>query len=61
MSLYNLPLVSWANGTVMIGVFVLVVVGLILAVYLLMNSDKKANWIRIEKNTTEFNTRFFYV
>ncbi|MFC4268187.1 hypothetical protein [Polaribacter marinivivus] len=43
MSLYNLPLVSWANGTVMIGVFVLVVVGLILAVYLLMNSDKKAN------------------
>lgn len=36
----NLPLVSWANGTVMIGVFVLVVIGLVAAVLLLMNSDK---------------------
>lgn len=36
----NLPLVSWANGIVMIGVFVLVVIGLVAAVLLLMNSDK---------------------
>ena len=31
MNLLNLPLVSWINGTIMIGVFV--------AVFLLMNSD----------------------
>jgi len=42
MSLVNLPLVSWTNGTIMIGVFVAVVIGLIAAVYTLMNSDKKA-------------------
>lgn len=41
MSFLNLPFVSWANGTVMIGVFVLVVVGLVAAVFLLMNSDQK--------------------
>jgi hypothetical protein len=42
MRFLSLPLVSWTNGTIMIGVFALVVVGLIVAVFLLMNSDKKA-------------------
>tara|TARA_R110002126_G_scaffold264475_1_gene407516 strand:+ start:19381 stop:19512 length:132 start_codon:yes stop_codon:yes gene_type:complete len=42
MSLVSLPLVSWTNGTIMIGVFVAVVIGLIATVYILMNSDKKA-------------------
>lgn len=42
MSFFNLPLVSWINGTVMIGVFALVVVGLVIAVFLLMNSDKRS-------------------
>jgi len=41
MKFLNFPLVSWVNGTVMIGVFVLVVVGLVVAVLLLMNSDTK--------------------
>ncbi|WP_397445087.1 hypothetical protein [Polaribacter sp. R77954] len=41
MKFLNIPLVSWANGTIMIGIFVLVVIGLVAAVYLLMNSDKK--------------------
>ncbi|WP_262712483.1 MULTISPECIES: hypothetical protein [unclassified Polaribacter] len=43
MNFLNVPLVSWVNGTIMIGVFVLVVIGLVLAVFLLMNSDKKAS------------------
>lgn len=38
----NVSLVSWTNGTIMIGVFGLVVIGLIVAVISLMNSDKKA-------------------
>ena len=42
MNFLNLPLVSWVNGTIMIGVFALVVIGLIVAVYLLMSTDKKA-------------------
>jgi cell division protein FtsN len=42
MSALNLPLVSWTNGTIMIGVFVLVVIGLVTALLLLANSDKKA-------------------
>lgn len=41
MSFSNTFLVSWTNGTIMIGVFALVVVGLVAAVFLLMNSDKK--------------------
>ncbi|MEE9406918.1 MAG: hypothetical protein V3V28_02465 [Polaribacter sp.] len=41
MKFLNLPLVSWVNGTIMIGVFALVVIGLVVAVYLLMNTDKK--------------------
>ena len=41
MNFLTLPQVSWVNGTIMIGVFALVVVGLVVAVYLLMNSDKK--------------------
>ena len=41
MNFLNIPLVSWTNGTIMIGVFAIVVVGLIAAVVLLMNSDKK--------------------
>lgn len=36
----DIPLVSWANGTIMIGVFAVVAVGLVVALYLLMNSDK---------------------
>jgi hypothetical protein len=43
MIFLNLPLVSWINGTIMIGIFALVVVGLVVAVFLLMNNDKKAN------------------
>ncbi len=42
MNFLNLPLVSWVNGTIMIGIFALVVVGLVVAVLLLMNNDKKA-------------------
>jgi hypothetical protein len=42
MSFLNIPQVSWVNGTIMIGVFALVVVGLVVAVYLLMSTDKKA-------------------
>lgn len=42
MSFLNLLLVSWVNGTIMIGVFTLVVIGLLIAVYLLMSTDKKA-------------------
>ncbi|WP_302849628.1 hypothetical protein [Polaribacter sp. ALD11] len=42
MKFLNVPLVSWVNGTIMIGVFAVVVVGLVVAVYLLMSTDKKA-------------------
>ncbi|WP_254917156.1 hypothetical protein [Polaribacter haliotis] len=42
MNYLNIPLVSWVNGTIMIGIFALVVIGLVVAVFLLMNSDKKA-------------------
>ena len=35
------PLVSWTNGTILIGVFALVSIGLIAAVMLLMSTDKK--------------------
>jgi hypothetical protein len=41
MKFLNLPQVSWVNGTIMIGIFALVVVGLVVAIFLLMNSDKK--------------------
>jgi hypothetical protein len=41
MNMLNFPLVSWVNGTIMIGVFVAVVVGLVLAVYILMKTDQK--------------------
>jgi hypothetical protein len=37
----HLPLVSWTNGTIMIGVFALVCVGLVVALLLLVNSGKK--------------------
>ena len=37
----NLPLVSWATGTILIGVFAVVCVGLVVAVILLMSTDKK--------------------
>lgn len=37
----TLPLVSWTNGTILIGVFALVSIGLIAAVMLLMSTDKK--------------------
>lgn len=42
MNYLNLPLVSWVNGTIMIGIFAAVVIGLVVAVYLLMSTDKKA-------------------
>jgi Mg2+ and Co2+ transporter CorA len=35
MNFLNFPLVSWVNGTIMIGVFVLVVIGLVVAIFLL--------------------------
>ncbi|WP_302849558.1 hypothetical protein [Polaribacter sp. BM10] len=41
MDFLNFPLVSWVNGTVMIGVFAVVVIGLIVTIFLLINSDKK--------------------
>jgi hypothetical protein len=40
-ALLTLPLVSWDNGILMIGVFALVVVVLVVAVVALMNSGKK--------------------
>ncbi len=36
-----LPLVSWVNGTIMIGIFGLVSLGLIVMLILFMNSGKK--------------------
>ena len=42
MKFLNIPLVSWTNGTIMIGVFALVVIGLVATIFLLMNSDKKS-------------------
>lgn len=36
-----LPLVKWENGVIMIGVFVLVVIALVVALILFMNSEKK--------------------
>lgn len=40
MLITNLPLVSWTNGTIMIAVFGLVTIGLVVALLLLINSDK---------------------
>lgn len=37
-----LPLVKWDNGILMIGVFALVVILLIAAVFMLMNSGNKS-------------------
>jgi hypothetical protein len=38
----NIPLYSWGNGAfIMIAVFGLVIVGLVVAVFVMMNSDKK--------------------
>ncbi|WP_188598005.1 hypothetical protein [Polaribacter pacificus] len=37
----SFPLVSWTNGTILIGVFAVVCVGLVAAVILLMSTDKK--------------------
>ncbi len=37
----NLPLVSWTNGTIMIGIFALVCIGLVVALLLLINSGSK--------------------
>jgi len=39
--LVNIPLVSWTNGTIMIAIFALVCVGLVTALLILINSDKK--------------------
>jgi len=38
---FNLPLVSWTNGTIMIGVFALVCIGLVVALLLLVTSGSK--------------------
>jgi hypothetical protein len=38
----NLLLVSWTNGTIMIGVFALVCVGLVVTLLLLVNSGRKS-------------------
>lgn len=38
-----IPLVDWAMGSAIIGVFVLVCVALVLIVVNMMNSDKKKN------------------
>ncbi len=35
-----LPLVDWNNGIVMIGAFALVVIGLVAALFMLMNGGK---------------------
>ena len=40
-TLLALPLVSWDNGIIMIAVFGAVVVALVLAVLMMMNSGKK--------------------
>ena len=40
MLVQNFPLVSWSNGTVMIGVFVLVCIALITAMLILVNSGR---------------------
>ena len=38
----NIPLYSWGNGSfIMIGVFSLVIIGLVGGVIFMMNSDKK--------------------
>ncbi len=39
---FNLPLVSWTNGTIMIGVFALVCIGLVVALLLLIFSGVKS-------------------
>jgi hypothetical protein len=37
-----LPLYSWDNGAfIMIGIFALVIIGLVAAIFLLMGTDKK--------------------
>ncbi|WP_405611178.1 hypothetical protein [Polaribacter sp. Asnod1-A03] len=41
MNFSIIPQVSWTLGTILIGFFALVVVGLVVAVFLLINSDKK--------------------
>ncbi len=41
-TLQKVPLVSWDNGIIMIGVFALVVIVLVVAVLALMNSGKKS-------------------
>jgi len=41
MEFLNMPLVSWVNGTIMIGVFALVVIGITATVIILASSDKK--------------------
>jgi hypothetical protein len=38
---YVLPLVNWSNGIIMIGVFGVVVIGLVAALIIFMNSGKK--------------------
>ena len=36
-----LPVASWVNGTIMIGIFALVCVGLVVTVVIFMNGGKK--------------------
>ncbi len=44
MTSLNIPLYSWDNGAfIMIGVFALVIIGIIAAVFFMMNSKHKKN------------------
>lgn len=38
---HTMPLVSWTTGTVLIGIFALVCIGLVAVIFLLMSTDKK--------------------
>ena len=40
MNLLNTAWVSWGNGVIMLGVFAVVAISLVIALFLLMNSDK---------------------
>lgn len=40
---YLLPLVNWSNGIIMIAVFGIVVIALVAALFIFMNSGKKDN------------------
>lgn len=41
MTLYNLPLVNWGMGSIIIGVFALVCIVMALVIYNMANANKK--------------------